>query len=370
MDAIQRFEQDLHPFGDTTHVRGSRPLIERMHYYGVPGVSIAVIEDGVLAWTRCYGSLALNDATSVTIDTRFPAASISKPIVAMAVLRLVQEGMLDPDTDVNHYLTSWHVPDTVYTQQHKVTLRGLLSHSAGITLYGFWGYRPGVPVPTLQQILDGLPPSNAVPVRVDSPPGSRWRYSSGGYTIIQQLLIDVLNKPFADALHELVLTPLGMTSSTFSPVPPAEQEAIAARGHDATGAPILDKWRVHPELGSAGMWSTPTDIAKFVMDVQQSQQGQSNKVLSPDMIAQMLTVHISNWALGLAIDGEGQVARFAHGGAAVGFRCYMVAYCQRGQGAVVMTNGDRGDHLCIEVLHSLARAYGWPDYYHYQDKIV
>jgi CubicO group peptidase (beta-lactamase class C family) len=367
MDYIQHVEHDLHPFGDTTHVLGSRHLTERMHYYGVSGVSVAVIDDGMLAWARSYGTRALNDASPITVDTRFPAASISKPIVAMAVLRLVQDGMLDLDKDVNHYLTSWNVPENVHTRQHKVTLRALLSHSAGITLYGFWGYRPGVPVPTLRQIFDGLPPSNAVPVRVDMLPGSRWRYSSGGYTIIQQVLIDVLNQSFADTLHDLVLAPLGMEASAFYPSPPADLAARSACGHDATGAPIPGKWRIQPELASAGMWSTPTDIAKFVMDVQHSQQGQSNKVLSPSMIAQMLTVQISNWALGPAIDGVGHVARFAHGGSAVGFQCYMVAYRERGQGAVIMTNGDRGDHLCVEVLHSIARTYCWPEYYHYLD---
>ena len=370
MDAIQRFEQDLQPFGDTTHVLGSRHLTERMHYYGVPGVSIGVIDDGVLAWARGYGRYALDDDRPVTADTRFAAASISKPLVAMAVLRLVQDGVLDLDTDVNYYLTSWKVPDDAHMQQHPVTLRGLLSHSAGTTLYGFWGYRPGVPLPHLVQILDGLPPSNAVPVRVDVPPGSRWRYSSGGYVILQQLLIDVLNQPFPDALQELVLAPLGMHASAFQPAPLPHLEAITACGHDATGAPIPGKWRVHPDLGSAGLWSTPSDIAKFVIDVQQSQYGQSNKILSSNMTKQMLSVQISNWALGFAIDGEGAAARFAHGGAALGFRCYMVAYCQRGQGAVIMTNGDRGDHLCIEVLHSLARTYRWPEYYHYLDNSV
>lgn len=240
MDARQRVEQDLYPFGDTTHVRGARPLRERMAYYGVSGVSVAVIDDGALAWTQSYGTRALNDASPITTDTRFPAASISKTITAMAVLRLVQEGVLNLDTNVNHYLTSWQVPDNQYTQQRPVTLRGLLSHSAGITLYGFWGQRPGAPLPTLRQIFDGLPPSNAVPVRVDTLPGSRWRYSSGGYTIIEQLLIDVLHQPVPDALHDLVLAPLGMAASAFYLSPPAEVAAISAYGHDATGLPIPD----------------------------------------------------------------------------------------------------------------------------------
>jgi CubicO group peptidase (beta-lactamase class C family) len=288
----------------------------------------------------------------------------------MAVLRLVQEGVLDLDADVNRYLVSWQVPDSRFTGDQKVTLRRLLSHSAGITTYGFWGYRPSRPIPTLRQVLDGQPPANSVPVRVDTVPGSRWRYSSGGYTIIQQVLIDVLHQPFAQTMHDLVLAPLGMNHSAVYAAPPLELAASSACGHDATGAPIPENWRCHPELASAGLWSTAADLAAFMLEVQRSQLGQSNQVLSAGLANEMLTIQISNWALGFAIDGEGEAARFTHGGAELGFRCYLVGYRHRGQGAVVMTNGDRGDHLCIEILHSIARAQNWPAYYHYQDSIV
>jgi CubicO group peptidase (beta-lactamase class C family) len=370
MDHIQAVEQGLQPFGDTTHVLGYRHLDERMAYYGVPGVSIAVIEDGTLHWARSYGLQSEETPTPVTRETRFPAASISKPLVALTVLRLVQDGILDLDTDVNHYLTSWRLPDNDYTQQQKVTLRGLLSHSAGVTTYGFWGYRPSASVPTLVQVLDGQTPANSVPVRVDTIPHTRWRYSSGGYCIIQQVLIDVLRKPFTQLIQEVALMPLGMDHSAFLSAPDATIAPFAACGHDPTGVAVPGRWRTHPELASTGLWSTPTDIAKFVIDVQQSLHDHSNKVLTVDTIREMLSIHIGNWALGVAIDGHGDVSRFSHGGAQVGFRCYMVGYCHRGQGAIVMTNGERGDHLCVEVLHSIARAYGWPNYYHFLDNTV
>ncbi len=370
MDNRQRIENDLLPFGDTTQALGPQPILRRMAHYGVSGLSLAVIEDGALAWTQVYGTRAGDTAEPISPSIRFAAASISKPLVAMAVLRLVQEGVLDLDTDVNRYLASWQVPASPLTQHEKVTLRRLLSHSAGLTTYGFWGYRPSRPVPTLLQVLDGQPPANSVPVRVDNIPGSRWRYSSGGYTIIQQLLIDVLHQPFADTIHDLVLAPLQMANSAIYPAPPPGLAASSACGHDATGAPLPENWRSHPELGSAGLWSTASDLAAFILDIQRSLLGQSNQVLSAGLIDQMLTVQISNWALGFAIDGQGDAARFTHGGAELGFRCYLVGYRYRGQGAVVMTNGDRGDHLCIEILHSIARAQNWPAYYHYQDAIV
>jgi CubicO group peptidase (beta-lactamase class C family) len=263
MDQIQAFEHGLQPFRNVVHAQADQHLIDRMHYYGVPGVSIAVINDGTLAWAQGYGVRDEATATPITPDTRFPVASLTKPIVGLAILCLVQQGILDLDVDVNHYLTSWAVPDTLYTQQSKVTLRGLLSHSAGTTTFGFWGYQPGGPIPTLLAVLDGLPPANSTPVRVATPPGSCWSYSSGGYCIIQQLLVDVLQRPFPALMADLIFSPLAMQTSIFALTPPPEQWEISAHGHDATGAPVVDRWRAHPELAAIGLWSTPVDIAKL-----------------------------------------------------------------------------------------------------------
>jgi CubicO group peptidase (beta-lactamase class C family) len=370
MDRSQSIEHGLQPFGDTTHVLGSRPLEERMAYYGVPGVSAAVIDNGTLQWVRTYGVQQAGASTSITPETRFAAGSLSKPLTALAVVRLAQAGVLDLDTNVNHYLTSWKAPATRYTQQHKVTLRGLLSHGAGVTTYGFWGYRPDAPVPTLLQVLDGQAPANSVPVRVDRAPQTGWRYSSGGYCIVQQVLIDVLQMPFADLMQQVALGPLGMDHSAFLPAPDATLEPIAACGHDPTGVAVPGRWRIHPELAAIGLWSTPSDLAKFVIAVQEAMSGRAQNGLTADAIRHMLSVQIGNWALGLAIDGQGDVRRFSHGGAQIGFRASMAGYCERGQGAIVMTNGERGDHLCVELLHSIARAYQWPDYYHFLDNTV
>lgn len=285
MDHIQAVEQGLEPFGDTTHVLGYRHLDERMAYYGVPGVSIAVIEQATLRWARSYGVQSEEISTPITPETRFSAASLSKPLVALAVLRLVQDGILNLDTDVNHYLTSWRLPASDYIRQHKVTLRGLLSHSAGVTTYGFWGYRPESSVPTLAQVLDGQPPANSVPVRVDTIPHTRWRYSSGGYCIVQQVLVDVLHMPFDRLMQNLVLRPLGMDHSAFLATPDAAIASLAAAGHDPTGVALPGCWRTHPELAATGLWSTPTDLARFVIDVQRSLHGQGNAVLTREYYA-------------------------------------------------------------------------------------
>jgi len=368
MNRIEQFERGLQPFGNINHQQADQKLTDRMDYYGVPAVSIALIHDGILAWTRAYGVRNLTSSTPITPETRFPMASITKPIVGLAVLRLVQQGVLNLDVDVNHYLTSWKLPDSPHTQQHKVTLRHLLSHSAGTTVFGFWGYRPSGPIPTLLQLLDGLPPANTVPVRVATPPGSRWRYSGGGYCIIQQMLIDLLQQSFPALMTDLLLAPLEMHDSRFTVLPPPEEQTITACGHDATGAPIAEQWRAHPELAAGGLWSTPADIAKWVVAVQRSHAGHGTTLFTRKITQQLFTTQISNWGLGPAIDGEGATARFTHAGGKLGFRSYMAGYCERGQGAVIATNGERGDHLGVEILHSLARVYDWPDYYHYLDK--
>jgi CubicO group peptidase (beta-lactamase class C family) len=369
MDQREQFEQGLQPFGNSGPFTPNQTLLDRMRYYHVPGVSIAVINDGVLAWAQGYGVGAESTSAPVQTNTRFAAASITKVAIGLAVLRLVQQGRLDLDTNVNDYLTSWKIPDSPHTQQSKVTLRGLLSHGAGLSTFGFWAYRPSQPIPTLIDILNGAPTVNSVPVRSARPPNTEWHYSSGGYCVIQQLLIDVCQQPFPDLMADLVLTPLEMHNSVVALTPLADQWAVTAHGHDATGAPIAERWRAHPELASAGLWSTASDIAKFAIAIQRAHAGDSNAYLSPELIGQMLTPQISNWGLGVALDGAGFALRFTHGGAALGFRSYLSAYCQRGQGAVILTNGERGDHLCIEVLHALARVYGWPDYSHYMDKL-
>lgn len=363
-----QFEQSLQPFRNVVHPDPDQLLVDRMRYYGIPGVSIALIEDGTLAWARGYGVCDVTSAVPVTSDTRFPVASLTKPIVGLTVLRLVQQGVLELDVDVNQYLTSWKLSETVHTRESKVTLRYLLSHGAGISTYGFWGYRPSKPIPTLLDVLDGLPPANSTPVRVVAKPGSRWSYSSGGYCIIQQLLCDVLGQPFPQLVADLVFAPLEMRASICAMLPPPELEASCAHGHDPTGGPIAERWRAHPELASSGVWSTPSDIAKLAIGLQRARTGEAQAILSTDLAEQMFTPQISNWGLGVAIDGAGLTARFAHGGAVVGFRSALVAYIDRGQGAVVTTNGDRGEELCVEVLHSLARVYGWPEYYHYLEK--
>jgi CubicO group peptidase (beta-lactamase class C family) len=337
-------------------------LTERMAYYRVPGVSIAVIRNGQIEWAKGYGVVEARGTKAVTALTPFQAASISKPVAAMAALSLVQAGKLSLDEDVNLQLKSWPVPDNQFTTDQKVTLRRLLNHSAGLTVDDVGSYGADEALPTLVQALDGLPPAHSEPIRVDVVPGTKWRYSGGGYSVLQQLLIDVTAKSFTELMQELVLRKIGMTHSTFEQPLPRDWETIAATGHDLNGEPLKGRWHIFPQAAAAGLWTTPTDLARFAIELQESYKGKSNLVLSVDMTRQMLTKQLGGYGLGLWLGGRETVTNFSHAGQNEGFTCILVAYLDTGQGAVIMTNGDRGSGLFNEILRAIAREYGWPDY--------
>jgi CubicO group peptidase (beta-lactamase class C family) len=320
-----------------------------------------VIDDLEIVWTRAYGVLEAGESEPVTPETLFQAASIGKPVVAVAALHYVDRGALDLDGDVNRRLVSWQVPESELTAQEKVTLRRLLSHSAGVTVEWFRGYRVGQEVPSLRQVLDGAPPANSAPIRVDIVPGTLHRYSGGGYMVVQQLLEDVAGEPLPDAMRETVFEPWGMTTSTYESPLPASLQAIAARGHRGDGSVIPGGWHVYPEMGSgASQWATPSDLARFAIGVMRAYRGEPDGVLSEAMAIQMLTPQIDDRGLGPELgDDGGDRFYFYHPGDNEGYTSMLVAYPERGQGVVIMTNGDRGDVLWRETLNSISVEYGW-----------
>lgn len=335
-------------------------LAERMGDNRVPGVSIAVADGGRIVWARGFGVREAGGTDSVTAATLFQAASVSKVIAATATLRLVEQGRLDLDADVNRYLTSWRVPESRFTTGEKVTLRRILSHTAGLTVHGFRGYGPGAPVPSTVQVLDGEAPANSAPVRVDTLPGALTRYSGGGTTVQQLLLMDVVRRPFPELMADLVLSPIGMTRSTFAQPLPPELRADAARGHDADGAVLPGGGSVYAEMAAGGLWTTPTDLLRWAIAIDQARDGTAGGILSPAMAAQMLTVQKDLYGLGPELEGSGRAFRFAHGGSNPGFRAQLTYFPESGQGAVIMVNGDGGDGLIDEIQRAIAVEYDWP----------
>ncbi|WP_328335288.1 beta-lactamase family protein [Kribbella sp. NBC_00382] len=336
--------------------------------FKVPGVSWAVIDGGEIVDQGSAGVMEAGRDDPVTDDTLFQACSISKPVAVLAMLRLVERGVLDLDEDVNQRLTSWQVPPTGEWRP-IVTLRQLASHSAGLTVPGFPGYPQGAELPTAVQILDGVRPANTFGVHVDLVPGTQFRYSGGGTVVLQQLLEDVTGTPFRQLLRELVLDPLGMSSSDYAQPLPEELHHRAATAHDEFGRPVPDRWHSYPELAAAGLWTTPSDLAAFAHGVRDAYLGAPGALISQERARELLTPQITigdPWdameALGLgAFLGDGG-RRFGHGGSNKGFKCYLVAYRDTGQGAAVMTNGDSGSYLVDRAIARIAAAYGWEGY--------
>lgn len=361
-DRIRRIENGLLP---PVIVKGQplRPLLleNRMRELLVPGVSVAVFENGRIAWARGWGLADVAAGRPVDAGTLFQAGSISKPVTAAAALALVSRGRLSLDEDINTYLRSWKLPNNEFTAQRKVTLRHLLSHTGGVTVSGFRGYAGGEEVPTLLQLLDGTRPANSGPVRVDIPVGTRWRYAGGGYAIVQLAIQDVTKQSFAAALRELVLDPAGMSDSTLVQPLPAELGVKAATGYRANGAPVAGRSHTYPEQAAAGLWTTAEDLARFAIALQQAAAGKATRPLLPREVAnRMLQPVMDEYGLGVSTTGSGGETLFGHTGGNAGYRCQLVAFKDRASGVVIMTNGDRGLTIAAEIARAVATEYGWP----------
>ncbi len=327
--------------------RETHALIEQMRHYRVPAVSIAVIDGYRVTWRY---------AVSATSTTLFQAASMSKPVAAAAMLRLFEERNLSLDADVNAFLRSWKVPPTANGSNERVTMRGLLSHSAGINVHGFQGYDRDAPLPTLVQVLDGTPPANSPPIRVTATPGSATEYSGGGTSIAQQVAVDVSGRPFPAFMQQTLLAPLGMNDSTFEQPLPKALWPHAALGHYSNGRPVHLGWHVYPTMAAAGLWTTATDLATFVIAIQNALRGKGKPPIDVTVAREMTTKASDGFGLG----PEVQPLYFSHNGANEGFQGIFIGLKQGGKGVVVMTNSDNGLLLADEIVHAVAKVYGWP----------
>ncbi|MEM8488654.1 MAG: serine hydrolase domain-containing protein [Bacteroidota bacterium] len=349
-------EDSLYP---SLVVAGKAPethtLAARMAEFNVPGLSIAVVENGRIAWAKGYGFSDAEAGTPVTTSTLFQAASISKPVAALAALQMVDEGKLSLDGNVNEALQSWSVPEHEFAATEQVTLRRLLNHTAGTTVWGFPGYVADEDVPSTVGVLAG--DGNTDPIELFKTPGESWQYSGGGYTVAQLLMEEAAGETFPALMQSRVLGPLEMSESTFQQPLPAALHANAAAGYRHDGDRVVGKWHTYPEMAAAGLWTTPSDLAAFVVAMQSAFAGEEGSVLSGETTAQMMKAGMNNQGLGPAISEDGDW--FMHGGANEGFRCFMLGSLEGGNGLIMMTNGDNGGALVDEVKVTIGRLYGW-----------
>jgi len=360
---IRRIEQGLVPAITSSRTK-PQTLAARMRYFEVPGISVAVIHNGKLDWARAWGVRDISNCEPVTVDTAFQAASISKTVAALVAMRLVEQGKLELDTDINDALKTWKLPRNEALAPGFVTLRQILSHTAGTTVHGFAGYAEGEALPSLVQILEGAPPANSPAVRMELPPGKQFQYSGGGFLVAQLAMSDVTGVSYDELAARDVFRPLGMRRSSVAAIPSGEILKDAAHAHSG-GRVVKGGFHYYPELAVAALWTTPTDLARMLMDVQAAARGESATLLKPETARLMLAPQsdggaiAAGWSLGWSLAGSGDERRFGHDGRNEGFESTMTAFVTRGEGVVVLTNADRGKQLADELVRAVANAYGW-----------
>jgi CubicO group peptidase (beta-lactamase class C family) len=341
-------------------------LRQMMDIYKDPGFSVAIIDHNRVAWANGFGVTAPGGNIPVTPTTLFQAASISKPITAAGGLWLVQRGKVSLDEDVNLKLKSWKVPENEFTATQKVTLRRLMSHNAGLNVHGFAGYPQDSPLPTTEQTLDGLPPANNPPIRVTVVPGTQCIYSGGGVTLEGLLIRDVSHQSVEEFMRRHVLVPAGMTNSTFQQHLPPALAARAATGTRGDGQAVAGKWHLYPELAPDGLWTTPTDLAKFAIEIALSEHGNANHILSQPVAREMLTVQCHDEpggaggiALGFGIGYRNHPSLFRHNGGNDGFESLLTMDADAGWGYAAMGNSDNFETIDNHVVETVAKLNGW-----------
>ncbi len=326
---------------------------ERLEELGIPGLSVAFSSNGEVEWARAYGLADTTENRPMTTSSFLLAGSISKPVAAVRALQLVEDGVFDLDENINDYLTSWQVPDNEFTVFDKVTLRRILNHTAGLTVWGFPGYDKGDDVPSDVEVLDGL--GNTDPVRVFRQPGEAWQYSGGGYTVMQLAITDAEKRSFPETMQENVLDRLSMTGSTYENPLPAQFHAMAATGYRANGDEVEGKWPIYPEMAAAGLWTTPSELIQYAIEIQRILRTGQDGVLTHDTVVEMLDADGNEHGLGPSVDEH----TFGHGGADEGFTAELIAWKDRPIAVVVMVNSDNRK-IIRELLLSIANEYDLP----------
>jgi CubicO group peptidase (beta-lactamase class C family) len=333
--------------------RGQFNIVDRMEELGIPGLSVAFASEGKIEWARAYGMADVSSDRRMTTETYLLAGSISKPVAALRALQLVEDDVLDLDENINMYLTSWQLPDNEFTETEKVTLRRILNHTAGLTVWGFPGYDNGDEIPSVIDVLDGK--GNTEPVRVFRQPGEAWQYSGGGYTIMQLAISDIEDGDFAQSMKDNVLDPLHMSGSTFENPLPNALHGKAATGYRADGEEVEGNWPIYPEMAAAGLWTTPSELIQYAIEIQRIKQTGNDGVLASQTVSEMLNAESGTHGLGPGIREH----TFGHGGADEGFRAQLYAWKDLPYSVVVMVNSDNGK-IIRELLLSVANEYGLP----------
>ncbi|GGA76524.1 hypothetical protein GCM10011521_13450 [Arenimonas soli] len=354
--AIETIERGLLPGQYLEGQLQTRSIAEAMLEDNIPGLSMVFIDKGEIAWQRSYGYADLASLSPVTPETVFTGASLSKPLAAVTALQLVEKGKIGLDDDVNRHLVSWKVPDSAFVATRPVTLRQLIGHRAGIANYVSGSYDLGQDVPTVTELLEGSPPSKDPKTASFAVPGQEYRYSNPGYLVVQQLIEDVAGTSFEVAARSAIFEPVAMDDSSFLQPMPDRLGVRRATGYSEDLDPY--PYQLFPFKAAGGVWSTPTDLARFAMTLIDDHHGggvllsreTTRQVFARDKIKLGFTKHF--------VEGSDDIV-FDHWGSNVGFTSYLVGSLEKRQVLVVMTNSDKGFDLMAAIARTVARQYGW-----------
>ncbi|MCY1691488.1 serine hydrolase [Exiguobacterium sp. SL14] len=334
---------------------------ERMHHYHVNGLTLVMFENGEIKGIENYGLLEVNGKRKVNDTTLFSACSVSKFLTGMIVMKLLEEGHLDLDENVNERLVTWKVPENGYTKNKKVTLRNLLSHQSGIKdpEDGFFILHSDTGIPSMIELLEGKSHYCKVPIEVQYEPESEFHYSDAGYCVIQQLIEDVTKKQFHQVANEFIFEPLNMKNSQLSTTLSEFDRDNVSCGHEKNGELADGKYPIYPYPSSSGLWTTSLDLVALVLELMNAVKGKSKLGISKCSAKEMITPQRGkSWTgLGVFLEDSEKELEISSLGWGVGFQCMIVAYPNIEKGAVIMTNAELGVHqldgIIGEIYHSL-----------------
>jgi CubicO group peptidase (beta-lactamase class C family) len=343
-------------------------LTVAMTTYRVPVVGYAIIKNYKIV---VVNTLSIDPKLQVSNDSLFQAASISKSISAYGALKLVSQGKLSLDESINNKLTTWKIPENKYNKNHPVTLRQMLDMTSGLSVSGFPGHAQGTKLPSLKEVLDGRPPANTLPIRVFYKPGTQYFYSGGAFQVLEQLIEDSTKQPFQSWMENEILKPLNMVNSIFQYPLSKKFTTVAVPGFLNDGTRIKGGWNNYAIAGAGGAWSTPTDIAKFAINISNAYLGRENNLISRSLATQMLSRQKNtDYGLGVVINGDGRALNFRKAGHNAGYHNEMLMFPNSGDGIVIMTNSENGENIINYIIPLIAQKYHWPCYFPYFDELM
>ncbi|EKD82556.1 MAG: beta-lactamase [uncultured bacterium] len=329
--------------------------------HNVAGISFAVLRDFHFAYAQCEGFINNESQEPLWPDSLFQGASISKILSAVLTMILVEKGKLDLDKPVKKNLKSWKLLENEWTKNTPVTIRHILSHFSGINVPTYRGFFKEDPIPTFKDVLDGIESCDAPAVIVEKPVDEQFSYSTGAFAVLQMVLEDVTNESFETLVQRELLQPLNMHRTLFAQPLPLHLSGNAACGHRSAGELVPGNWFVYPTQAGSGVWTTPTDLAKFALHLQKILLGDLSGLLQLPRLREMISPYREPFfGLGFALyNDKGPGMSFGHTGNTEGYRSMFIAHESSGCGAFILANSDNADPVIKEIINQIARSEGW-----------